>query len=127
MNRCHRAYDNMEEDDRIEMRNDFNAEIKLKFFPDNSNGGGTGEDGGDGDDNDGDGDLDDDDDVVCVLPGVPDDPEKGVRRRKITFSTKDMKEIFEQTFKEISELVQEQVTAAQVATKKNVDVGAAFV
>ncbi|KAF8435602.1 hypothetical protein BGX38DRAFT_122554 [Terfezia claveryi] len=141
------AYDNMEEDDRTEMLNDFNTKIKLKFFPDNGSGGG--EHGGDDDDNnnkndnrdgdgdgegdgdddgdvdddcdDDDGDDDDDDGQVCLLPGVPDDPTKGVRRRKITFSTKDMKEIFEQTFKEITWLVQAQVTAAQEVTKTNVD------
>ena len=117
----------MEEEDRIEMRNYFNAETKLKFFPDNNSGSSHGGDS-DSDSDDADDDDDDDDDgQVCLLPGVPDDPAKGVRRRKITFSTEDMKKIFEQTFKEITELVQAQVTAAQKSTKKNVDVGAAFI
>jgi len=116
------------------MRDDFDAKIKLKFFPDDDS-----DDGGDDDDsddagNDGDGDGDDagddddddddDDEQVCALPGVPDDPAKGVRRHKIKFSTKDMKEIFEQTFKEITKLVQAQVTAVQQTTKQNVHVGA---
>ena len=100
----------MEEEDRIEMRNDFDAAIKLKFFPhDNS-------------DDDEDEDDDDDDAHLCSIPGVPDDPLKGVRRQKIKFSTEQMKGIFEQTFEEITKLVQAQVTASQEETKKNVDV-----
>lgn len=103
------AYDQMEEEDRIEMRNDFDAAIKLKFFPhDNS-------------DDDEDEDDDDDDAHLCSIPGVPDDPLKGVRRQKIKFSTEQMKGIFEQTFEEITKLVQAQVTASQEETKKNVD------
>ncbi|KAF8464851.1 hypothetical protein BDZ91DRAFT_849522 [Kalaharituber pfeilii] len=95
------AFDQMDDEDRQEMRKDFETEIKPKFDPDH-------------DDND-------DDVVTCALPGVPDNPEKRVRKRKITFTTKEVKGIFEPTFTKIAETVQKQVIAVQEASRKYVD------
>lgn len=104
----------MQEEDRIDMRNYFDREILLKFFPPQANT--------DGDDDD----EEEDDGEVCSLPGVPDmkDPKLGVRvwRQKITISTKDMQEIFEPVFTKITALVQEQVTTVEKSTGKNVGV-----
>ncbi|KAF8464844.1 hypothetical protein BDZ91DRAFT_659776 [Kalaharituber pfeilii] len=95
------AFDQMDDEERQEMRKDFETEIKPKFDPDH----------------------DDNDDVVvtCALPGVPDNPEKRVRKRKITFTTNEVKGIFEPTFTKIAETVQNQVIAVQEASRKNVD------
>ncbi|KAF8462032.1 hypothetical protein BDZ91DRAFT_735753 [Kalaharituber pfeilii] len=107
------AFDQMDDEDLQVMRKDFETEIKPKFNPDRD------------DDDDDDADDDDDDDaddvVMCALPGVPDSPEKGVRKRKITFTTKEIKGIFEPTFTKIAEAVQKQVIAAQEASRKNVN------
>jgi len=104
------AYDKMEDDDRIEMRDYFDKETKPKFFPSQGND---------------DEDDEEDEGVICSLPGVPDmdDPKLGirVRRTKITIPTKDMEGVFEPVFVTITTLVQEQVTAAQKATGRNVD------
>ncbi|KAF8464852.1 hypothetical protein BDZ91DRAFT_243142 [Kalaharituber pfeilii] len=100
------AFDQMDDEDRQVMRKDFETEIKPKFVPDH-------------DDND----DDDDDDVVvtCALPGVPDNPKRGVWKKKITFTTKEVKGIFEPTFTKIAEMVQKQVIAVQETGRKNVD------
>ena len=100
-----RVFDNVMDDyDRQVMRKDFEKEIKPNFLPD--------EDGGD-----------DDFGVTCELPGVELENIKGVKKRKIEFTTKELKEIFKPTFTEITKLVQQQVDAAQEAVKKNVNVG----
>ena len=87
------------------MRDDFEKNIKPRFTP------------GDDDDDD-----DDEDIWPCNFPPGIHNPEKRLRKRKIELSKTELKDIFEPTFIEITRIVQKQVTAAQAATGKNVDV-----
>ncbi|KAF8448441.1 hypothetical protein BGX38DRAFT_1142745 [Terfezia claveryi] len=65
-------------------------------------------------------DLDDDEFDVesfyCPVPGVPNDPGKGIHRGQLVLTTEEMTGIFEPTFVEITSLVQQQITAAETKT-----------
>ena len=83
------------------MRDDFENSLKPTFFPEG----------------------DDDDAInICNFPGVTPDPQNRVQKRRIEFWDKELKEIFEPTFADITSIVQKQLTAAQDATGRNVDV-----
>ncbi|KAI5782090.1 hypothetical protein DFH27DRAFT_656534 [Peziza echinospora] len=94
----------MTDEDLQEMREDFTNNVKIKFNP-------LAFDEEHSDDSDGEHTL------PCKLPGIPDNPEKHIKRGRITLSVTELHDVFAPTFATIKRLVQKQVDKAEAICK----------